>query len=446
MWGQVHNSYKQFESNRHQLMSQNSIFSYLRENQTISLFHVTNSYEDIIEQKSIYPSSGCLVGSIYCTPIFKEGEQMRLHNLGSYYWLKEAPNVLSYRSKSKQQEENFTTKSASTKNKTRGLIIEVDMKEKGRTNLQGINYLKLGNIHYNVFQKLQHLLTQNERLAIEESMLYRLKGAYDFLAANMELLSKRVEEWDVESYFKLFKDSIKALPIMGYTYFEALSHYIMLYQNDDITELHKSKKELYNWHYKDLLFYLYPEFWGQFELGKFNPDINMIINYIKKNKIIKEFDSNEFLKNLVEIIVDLVFSNFLYDVKDSKDICISDNRLPKGLIPLAGHTLHREIKNCRRYSDLSFYFDQLKAFEVWNYWNEKNIVIPFNGVIPKGEMGINPAFVDNIHYKIFECEGFYEKDGFFYLKKGQPLDIHIIPRLVDINYSFMRSNNNSRYE
>ena len=38
---------------------------------------------------------------------------------------------------------------------------------------------------------------------------------------------------------------------------------------------------------------------------------------------------------------------------------------------------------------------------MWNYWNQMNIAIPFNGVIPKGEIGVNPGYA-NLKYRIYQ--------------------------------------------
>lgn len=51
------------------LLRQNSLFDALNGNGTLHLLHVTHALEQINEQGFLYPSGGCLVGSIYCAPL-----------------------------------------------------------------------------------------------------------------------------------------------------------------------------------------------------------------------------------------------------------------------------------------------------------------------------------------------------------------------------------------
>ncbi|MGY1584588.1 hypothetical protein [Streptomyces sp. MN13] len=44
-----------------------------------------------------------------------------------------------------------------------------------------------------------------------------------------------------------------------------------------------------------------------------------------------------------------------------------------------------------RYPQLYLAFEQAKALRAWSYWNDQRIATPFNGFLPKGEIGFNPA-------------------------------------------------------
>ena len=66
-----------------------------------------------------------------------------------------------------------------------------------------------------------------------------------------------------------------------------------------------------------------------------------------------------------------------------------------------------------------------------------NIAIPFNGVIPKGEIGINPAYTD-LKYKVYQGR-VTERNGFDFIEPVKELKIELIPRLVDLKFSFMRN-------
>ena len=110
--------------------------------------------------------------------------------------------------------------------------------------------------------------------------------------------------------------------------------------------------------------------------------------------------------------------------------------------PLIGHLIHRELRSFGRYPDFYFYFDQYKALQIWNYWNYMDIVIPFNGVIPKGEIGINPAY-PNLKYNTYIGE-VENKNEHTFLHPKKQIQLDITPKLVDLKFTFMRSKENYR--
>ncbi len=54
--------------------------------------------------------------------------------------------------------------------------------------------------------------------------------------------------------------------------------------------------------------------------------------------------------------------------------------------------IFREIRFMPRYRELYHCFEKAKALEAWDYWNREGIATPFNAVVPKGEIGINPVY------------------------------------------------------
>src|SRR5262249_38706093 len=111
--------------------------------------------------------------------------------------------------------------------------------------------------------------------------------------------------------------------------------------------------------------------------------------------------------------------------------------LLKHVSPLLGHLVHRELRSFGRFPDFYFYFDQFKALQIWNYWNHMGIVIPFNGVIPKGETGINPAY-PNLSYRIYRA-GIMVESGVTYAQPEEELEVKIVPRLVHLRFATMRN-------
>ncbi len=57
------------ESPNGQLITQNSFFETLKKSSKIYLAHITYNLDKILANKRIFPSGGCLTGSIYCVPV-----------------------------------------------------------------------------------------------------------------------------------------------------------------------------------------------------------------------------------------------------------------------------------------------------------------------------------------------------------------------------------------
>ena len=66
-----------------------------------------------------------------------------------------------------------------------------------------------------------------------------------------------------------------------------------------------------------------------------------------------------------------------------------------------------------------------------------NIIVPFNGLIPKGEIGVNPAYAD-LKYKIYTSRANIN-DGDLFLELEKEVKINIVPKLVDLKFNFMRN-------
>jgi hypothetical protein len=66
-----------------------------------------------------------------------------------------------------------------------------------------------------------------------------------------------------------------------------------------------------------------------------------------------------------------------------------------------------------------------------------NIAIPFNGIIPKGEVGINPAH-PNLCYRTYSTKVIRE-NGYMYLDLKKELELEIVPKLVDPKFISMRN-------
>lgn len=393
------------------------------------LVHGTCNLDAILSSGVLYASAGCLVGAVYCAQAFPEGNLFRMHNLGDYILHKEVPNILSAHNK--------------TKRNSSLLLIEVDIPMDSNPLKAGVDYLKMGQIHYDLYVSLQHLLSPNERADIEQNVTAMISGSTPFLDfCNQAFLT------DSKPGINLSKDFIHRLnnasaelPMLGYLYFEAVSEYLMLNSTDPLTIELAKRKEFNNWLYKQLMYGIYKELRGNFSISKFNPSIEELRDYVQITKSLGHLNVN------VDELVMYVAARIMYWVNtrfftkpgtsiDWLNTPQSFDRFAAVASPLIGHAIHRQLRELDRYRQFYFYFDHMKALEIWNYWNKANIAIPFNGVFPKGEIGINPAFT-NMSYKIYQARA--TSEGSNYLEIMHELPIEIVPRLIELDKSFMRA-------
>lgn len=406
------------------LVLNNSFFDVLKKSDRIFLFHVTPNLEKIVQSGVIYSSGGCLVGSVYAAPLFPFGDVFRVHNLGEYVFKKEAPHASYLKEKSK---------------KPSIMIIEVELPERAHDNLIGIDYTKLGDIHLSIYKDLEYLLSFRERAVLQEILINKVRQCLSYL--NLVSSAQSGEEANADAFFGSFLAAIDHLPILGYLYFEAIAEYLLLFQNSSKAKIAHEHGELYNASYKDLMFDNFPELLKGVGLGFFKPTPKQISDYISVKKLISNFDRKAFERHLIKRLVFFTKSRLLCEDcnLDWRSVNWDFASLEALSAPLLGHLVHRELRNFGRFPDFYFYFDQFKALQVWNYWNQMGITIPFNGVIPKGEIGVNPAWPE-LKTKVYvghEVKG--REKGTMYVKPGKEISVKIIPRLVDYKITTMRS-------
>jgi len=406
------------------LLTNNSFFDDLRSRDKIYLAHVTPNIRNIVEGRILYPSAGCLVGSVYCTPLSEVKGKLRMHNLGEYIFNKELP---------------FFSKLKDINDTLNMVLFEIYLPETSKNNLIGIDYLRLGDIHFNTYKALEYLLSPEERHKLEEVCINRMRRAFNYLCMANKKYHSNINS-DDNNFMEQFIQAIEYLPILGYFYFETLTEYIMLFQNNEIVNKFKALGEYYSPSYKDLVFDLCPHLTKNFGLGDFKPTIQDAIDYVRQQKIITDFDDKHFLNYLVRRLSFLTNARLFSE--NSKLINWEKLRwdfdtLVETCKPLLGHLIHRELRTFGRYPYFYFYFDQHKALEIWNYWNHMNIAIPFNGIIPKGEVGINPAH-PSLEYKTYSTKIVHDS-GHLFLEPIKELGLDVVPKLVDPKFATMRN-------
>lgn len=383
----------------------------------IYLVHITTRVKDIEESQKMLCSSGCLVGSLYCVPAFKISNiEFVLHNLGKYIFQKE----VNYFSDNKDLPEI--------------LLIEAKVPKNYKNKAVGLNYLKLGNFHLKVFNELKFLLHINERKDVDGITIKMLDDSKDliFLLNNYsrgEILK------NFNNFYTLLIETIKRVPIFGYFLFEITSEFIAYKQNDDVSEKISNLKELYVGHFKDLVFETLIDLNKKFDLGKFIPDKNKLLNYFNSFKL--SFDEyKEFLVEAVQnyinkyLFKNKVGCNFFAEnmsIEDYANICPD----------FVGHILHRIIRKMNRYPNFYINFDTYKAIKIWNYWNKNEVFVSYNSLLPKGEMGINPV-VPGLEYKMFKTAVLVSDKDKVLISPRKEINVKIIPQLAALDKLLMR--------
>jgi hypothetical protein len=416
-----------------QLLTYNSFFRQLRDEKKVSLLHVTSDLRSIEENGTLYPSGGCLVGSIYCTPLFPTAKGLLLHNLGRYLFFNEAPTARQSRSLDPSE--------------VYPVLIEIEYPAQAYRGLIGLDYLRLGNVHLQIFEALRFLVSPQELLDLEGGVVNSIKNSFDFLSLCSRIENDKYKKITAGEFISLLAKAVPKLPILGYFYFEVLSEYIMLFSQDRLSHTCAEKGELNSWGYKELLFGLNPDLRSNFNLGRFNPEIPQLAETIRdlEARGLISINIPELTAYVMRRLSFLVCARLLGSSWQLNPIRKWDFReLSPQLGPLLGHLVHRALRSLGRYPDFYFYYDQQKALHIWNYWNHVGIMILFNGVIPKGELGPNPANPD-LKYRIFEGR-IHEENGEQYFVQNRLLNVRIRPRLGDLKFTFMRDGTGSKPE
>jgi len=396
------------------LYSNNIVYDFM-DGKYIYLAHITTKKDEIIDGGKIMCSGGCLVGSIYCVPVYKIDEnEFTMHNLGKFIFQKE----ISYFSKS---------------NSEPSILLFRIKKPKG-FKYSGLNYLKLGKFHMNVYEELKFLLHTNERKEIDETIL----RAVDWSRELIHLLYKykAIELYkNFDNFYLILKKTIENVSIFGYFLFEITSEFIVCYQNDEDTKYYAENREIFVGNFKDLVFEVVPNLTKNFDLGQFIPDIDKLKT--KFDNLGLNFEEYKlFVINYLIYYVD----NYLFNKKInqsffSENISIAEcNKICPHFV---GHVLHRIIRKMNRYPDFHVNFDTYKAIKIWNYWNMNNIYFPINSIIPKGEMGINPT-IPGLEYTVHDTKLLNNNGKEFTFKINGKLDVKITPQLLGLSKLIMR--------
>lgn len=396
------------------LFKKNKMFSFM-DGEEIYLAHITTRKEDIIDSKKILCSSGCLVGSVYCVPVYKVNEtEFKLHNLGKYIY---------------QNEVKFFSD-----NNGNPEILLFKIKKPRDFKYCGINYLKLGKFHLNIYEELKFLLDVEERKDIDESILKMIDWSRELMHLLYKYSPKELLN-NYEKFYKILQRTVKGVPIFGYFLFEITSEFIAYKQNDLESVYYSDLEEINVANFKNLVFQVVPNLTKNFDLGQFAPDINIMESRIKELGL----DFEEYKLFVCESL-NYYVNNYLFTGKTSpyffsENITIED--CYKVCPHFVGHILHRIIRKMNRYPEFHANFDTFKAIKIWNYWNKNNIFFPANSIMPKGEIGINPT-TPNLEYNVYETKIVKTTDEELLFSIANEATVKITPQLVELSKLIMR--------
>jgi hypothetical protein len=344
------------------LIRHNAMTEALVGGQPMYLLHTTKDIDAIRSSRQLHPSTGCLVAALYCSPLTSRREGLHPHNLGAYLMR--------------------------TKPSTTPVVFEVTPDAPVRP--KGIDYLHLGSIHLRTYLRYQSFLTPAENDQLNHTVLAGLRAAAPFL--DLALHNATGHATPAPRFIDQLSDAVAHIPFLGYLYFEVLSEYLMLYSATAETKTYAQAGELNNWPSKRLAFAAVDGMHQLFDLARFHPRHHRLVQLIDG----MEPDLTPGVAEYVRRRLSHLFARTaLHPSQDAAAVTFRGacpSMLQKTAPGLIGQMIFREIRYMPRYKHLYHCFEKAKALEAWDYWNSEGIPTPFNGILPKGEIGINPVY------------------------------------------------------
>ncbi|MFF4498699.1 hypothetical protein [Streptomyces sp. NPDC001546] len=326
------------------------------------LLHTTKDIDAIRTSRQLHVSTGCLVAALYCSPLTSQRQGLRPHNLGAYLM--------------------------ETKPSTKPLVFEVTSDAPIRP--KGVDYLHLGPIHLRTYLRYQSFLTPAENEQLDHAVLAGLRAAAAFLDTALRNAAGR--STPVPAFIDMLSEAVAHVPFLGYLYFEVLSEYLMLHSTTPETKSYAQMGELNNRLYKRLAFAAVDGMDQLFNLARFNPHHDRLVELIEGIEPALAPAAAEYVRRRLSHLLALTALHPSQDVApltfQEADLDTFQNAAPG----LYGQMVFRELRYMPRYRHLYHCFEKSKALEAWEYWNSEGIPTPFNATLPKGEIGINPLY------------------------------------------------------
>ncbi|MGV9263543.1 hypothetical protein ACWDRR_02635 [Kitasatospora sp. NPDC003701] len=401
--------YLEHETPNGWLLRANAMAETLVSGRPIHLMHTTVALDAIRASGHLYASTGCLVAALYCAPLTPEPAGLRPHNLGSYL--------------------------LETKRHTRTLVFEIT--PDAPIPPKGIDYLRLGAVHLRTYLTHRNFLTEHEDTQLRRAVMNRVRAAAPFLDLLLANAFGKPTP-DVEFMDRLAV-AVPSLPFLGYLYFEVLSEYLMLHSAAPETKAHAELGEMSNRLYKRLAFSAVQGMERLFDLSRFSPGHDRLRELLGQIEPGLVRGAAPYLRRRLSHLFACVALAGFQDAPSVSFHGTDFDALSVTAPGLLGQLVFREMRVIDRYPQLYSCFEQAKALEAWSYWNTEGIPTPFNGTIPKGEIGINPA------YPRAGCTVWVaERCERGLLHPVEQLEVALVPRLADLGMTAMRRDENGK--
>ncbi|MFG3438308.1 hypothetical protein ACGF0J_13785 [Nonomuraea sp. NPDC047897] len=377
------------------LLRGGSLLETLATGSPIYLMHTTTYLKEMRASRQLYQAAGCLVGALYCALLTPEPPGLRPHNLGA--WL------------------------LANKPHTHTVVFEVA--PGGPVAPLGIDYLQLGRVHLHTYRQHRALLTPAEDEPLRREAVERIRRAAPVLDM---LLAAARRCTPADRILDQVAAAVPLVPFLGYLYFETVSEYLMLHSTSLATKACAQTGELNNHLYKHLAFSAVDSMGQLFDLALFHPDQDRLLELV-----------GQIEPDLVDGVADYVgqrlphlFACAVLDpIGDATTVIFAGtdfDTLARTAPGLLGQMLFRLLRASPRYPQLFPLVEQAKATAASSFWTARGIATPFNGVIPKGEIGLNLAWPAGVRAWTAEvCER-----GL--LHPVEEFGVTLVPRLADL--------------
>ncbi len=316
-----------------------------------------------------------------------------------------------------------------TKKHTRTLVFEIT--PDAPVPPKGIDYLRLGAVHLRIYLTHRNFLTEAEDAQLRRAVLGRVSAAAPFLDT---LLANATGNPTPDAEFvDRLAATVPVFPFLGYLYFEVVSEYLMLNSRTPETKAYAQLAEMNNRLYKRLAFSAVRGMDKLFDLSRFSPGHDRLLRLVGQIEAGLTSGAARYIRRRVSHLFTTVALAPGQDAASFTFGAADFDVLSATAPPLLGQLLFREMRIIDRYPQLYLAFEQAKALEAWDYWNTEGIPTPFNGTIPKGEIGINPAYPRSrcVVWTAETCER-----GL--LHPADQLDVTFLPRLAELGMTAMR--------